>query len=724
MSIDALRLVSEYLTPTARVNLARVNASTGKALSRWEDVHSVLFDDTKVIFAGEVFRHQIDTGMDLGFLRTMNDVFRLCPHSRRIWIHTRLRSEQVQVLQEHADVIEILNISSENFDTRYPLTWDKVKFKRLRSLNILQRMDQPLNLRQLIDKSACQALLPFTLRHVCLTGIVLSAPVMDALMTLTNLRHLELMGCVIDTQLAAKYIDRLAEMSNLDELSVPPSMFSFSVKDETNQPPNMRKLHLSKISIYMDCFEENTFFDALETIMPKKLESLTLYGNFYQLKRSKKYAQWRKFDILFGSMTPQVRTPWWLKDDSILMSHLVRCQPYKISDDFRPVRTTATSWRFDQSTLENEETRVERQPTINRFLRFVRPENAPLAIAPAPRVLPEPPPPPVRRERIRRRPSVPTVVEEPNTALPVLISLPPPGAVAAPLTVMVPAGPAPGHGPSAPVAPHHTSPAAAPPPHGELHPAQRTVVPGRSGAHSTPTRVPLVQASNLPSRNVSLSTASSASPVMRTREERAEDRGRETLQMAPSGPVIAPAQAVPRHSVQFEEVPASTPSAPVQPQPIVEHPDEAAALHTRPQPPEPEMNRAQVGQEQEQHAQRIAAGNAAVERRQPEQARNAGEEARERERQADDDNVNLMLQGMLQALVEEIVFDAINEERMDHPTDPPPVVSSDATAPNRTNATNTSTTTRTPATPPPTEAQPRQMLNQANNQANQAPPRR
>ncbi|VDN29295.1 unnamed protein product [Cylicostephanus goldi] len=70
-------------------------------------------------------------------------------------------------------------------------------------------MDQPLNLRQLIDKSVCQALFPFTLRHVCLTGIVLSAPVMDALMTLTNLRHLELMGSVIDTQLAARYIDRL-----------------------------------------------------------------------------------------------------------------------------------------------------------------------------------------------------------------------------------------------------------------------------------------------------------------------------------------------------------------------------------------------------------------------------------------------------------------------------------------------------------------------------------
>ncbi|VDM82208.1 unnamed protein product [Strongylus vulgaris] len=65
MSLDALRLVSEYLTPASRINLARVNASTGEALSRWEDVHSVLFDDTKVVMAGEVFRHQIETGTDL-----------------------------------------------------------------------------------------------------------------------------------------------------------------------------------------------------------------------------------------------------------------------------------------------------------------------------------------------------------------------------------------------------------------------------------------------------------------------------------------------------------------------------------------------------------------------------------------------------------------------------------------------------------------------------------
>ncbi|VDM71625.1 unnamed protein product [Strongylus vulgaris] len=163
---------------------------------------------------------------------------------------------------------------------------------------------------------------------------------MDALVTLTNLRHLELMGSVIDTQLAAEYVDKLGEMSNLDELSVPPSMFSFSMKDENNKPLNMRKLHLSKISIFMECFDENNFFDCIETIMPRKLEALTLYGNFYQLKRSKKYGQWRKFEILFGSMTPQVRTPWWLKDDSILMSHLVRCAPYKIADDFRPLRST------------------------------------------------------------------------------------------------------------------------------------------------------------------------------------------------------------------------------------------------------------------------------------------------------------------------------------------------------------------------------------------------
>ncbi|KHJ83528.1 hypothetical protein OESDEN_16773 [Oesophagostomum dentatum] len=135
MSIDALRLISEYMTPAGRINLARINASTSKALAKWEDVHSVLFDETKIILAGEVFRHQIDTEMDLvswfspqnlshsyswssqSFLHSMNDVFRLCPHARRVWIQKRLRQEQLQALQQHSNVIELLYISSENFDT-------------------------------------------------------------------------------------------------------------------------------------------------------------------------------------------------------------------------------------------------------------------------------------------------------------------------------------------------------------------------------------------------------------------------------------------------------------------------------------------------------------------------------------------------------------------------------------------------------------------------------
>ncbi|EYB95266.1 hypothetical protein Y032_0162g3437 [Ancylostoma ceylanicum] len=703
MSLDALRLVAEYMTPAGRINLARMDASTSKVLSKWEDVHSLLFDDTKIIMAGEVFRHRVDTGMDLGFLHSMNEAFKLCPHSRRIWIQTRLRREQLEVLQQRANTIEVLYISSENFDTQHPLSWENIGLNRLRSVNILHRMDQPLNLRQMLDKTACKALFPFTLRHVCLTGIVLSAAVMDALITLTNLRQLDLIGCVIDTQLAAGYVEKFAQMSNLDELSVPPSMHSFSLKDDKAVPFNMRKLHLSKLSMYMECFDENSFFEALETMMPKKLEALTLYGNFYQLKRSKKYAQWRRFEILFGSMTPQVRTPWWMKDDSILMSHLVRCAPYRIADDFRPIRNTPSSWRFDQSTLENEESRTERQnPTINRFLRFMRPEGAPLAVAPPPpRAPPEAPPPPVRRDRIRRRPNVPTVAEEQHP-MPMMISLPPDGAATAPVAVVLPAivpappatpplleqqGPAPSSAPAAPSDPSSAPDALAAQPHPQS--VERAVVDApRRPAAVEGGRIGMVEGQQ---------------------------------QTIPSGHSAEVPDRL--HFVHFQEVPLDTPASANQPQAIVQQPDELPLLNTQPASPENEgVNRSQsamaghaTAEQPDRQNQRAAAGNAQeTAAAHPEHAPNVGDE-QAGERQQDDENINMMLQGMLQALVEEIVFDAINEERAENAaTDPPPAVSSDATAPNRTNTTNSSTT-RTPATPPPTEAQ-QQQQNRANNQ--------
>ncbi|KAK6727293.1 hypothetical protein RB195_005162 [Necator americanus] len=118
MSLDALRLISEYMSPAGRINLARVSATTSKALTRWEDVHSLMFDDTKIIMAGDVFHHRIDTTLDVGFLRSMSEVLHLCPHARRIWIQTRLQREHLEVLQKHGNVIEALYISSENFHTR------------------------------------------------------------------------------------------------------------------------------------------------------------------------------------------------------------------------------------------------------------------------------------------------------------------------------------------------------------------------------------------------------------------------------------------------------------------------------------------------------------------------------------------------------------------------------------------------------------------------------
>lgn len=60
---------------------------------------------------------------------------------------------------------------------------------------------------------------------------------------------------------------------------------------------NFRKLRLSKLAIYMEQFDENTFFEQLETMMPRKLEVLVLFGNYFALKKSKKYSQWRRFEV-------------------------------------------------------------------------------------------------------------------------------------------------------------------------------------------------------------------------------------------------------------------------------------------------------------------------------------------------------------------------------------------------------------------------------------------
>ncbi|VDM60101.1 unnamed protein product [Angiostrongylus costaricensis] len=216
MSLDALHLVCEYMSPAGRLNLAQTSTGVCNELTRWEDVHSLLLGDTKVLMAGEVFRHKIDIGRDL-------------------------------------------------------------------------------------------ALFPITLRHVVLTGIVLSRPLMDTILTLTNLRHFDAIGCVIDTNLGADYVEKLAQLSNLDEMSMPPSMFSFSVREENKIKFSMRKLRLSRLSLFMEQFDEDTFFEQLETIMPKKLKTLILYGNYFPLKKSKKYAVTHIFVNQFANFTDRFR---------------------------------------------------------------------------------------------------------------------------------------------------------------------------------------------------------------------------------------------------------------------------------------------------------------------------------------------------------------------------------------------------------------------------------
>ncbi|KJH49575.1 hypothetical protein DICVIV_04307 [Dictyocaulus viviparus] len=432
----------------------------------------------------------------------------------------------------------------------------------------------------------------------------------------------------------------------------------------------------------MEQFDENTFFEQLETVMPKKLEALTIYGNYFPLKKSKKYGQWRKFEILFGSMIPQVRTKWWMKEECILMSHLVRSSPYKIFDDFRPTRNTAGSWRFDQASMDNENIRQERQNApVNRILRFMqmftlyeqnvpfylsigfdsfiernsflenktkRPEGVPPAPIIAPRVLPEIPPPP-RRERLRVRPNVPTVPEERSTAP---IAIPPDGTMTAPVAVVMPVPPSQvvASVPTASQPPTSTSLSTAPVSVGQLTaPAMQTY-------------------SQVPTANLNISAQAQL--------PRSQDGVDQT-----------------RQNVQIEELPADTTTPSDQPQAIVSSPQEIAVVATQPASPDSAQTTSTpnlvVGAEtpnSTEQQQVLQRNDVATFSTRSENVPRHGEN----DRNHVEENINMVLQGMLQALVEEIVFDAVNEDRMENPsTDPSPAVSSNATL----------STTATPSTP-------------------------
>ncbi|VDO41267.1 unnamed protein product [Haemonchus placei] len=703
MSLEALRLVSEYMTPAGRINLAQVDASSCNELIRWEDVHSLLFDDYKVVMAGEVFRHQVESSTDSRDNLQMEQSFRLCPHARHVWIQTRLRNEHVDVLRKRSGLIESLYLSSENFDTRYPLSWDDFTMSRLRSINILQRMDQPLNLRQILDPTACQAFFPITLRHISLTGVVLTPAFMDVLLTLTNLRQLDLIGSVIDSNLAAEYVEKLGRLPNLDEMTMPPSMFSFSNQEQSVVTFSFRKLHLSKLSIYMEQFDENTFFEQLETIMPRKLEALVLYGNFFALKKSKKYGQWRKFEIVFGKMTPQVRTQWWMRDDAILMSHLVRSPPYKTADDFRPIRNSNASWRFDQAVADNEEARQARQnQPLNRILRFMqvfmqqRPEPPAPGVAPQ-RALPEidhrtdyrahlqppPPPPAARRERARRRASNPPAQAEERRPAPIMFTIPAvDGGNAGPVGVIIPAQAVPDNAaPPAPNPPQEHIREHRPDPNAAQLPAIPEVPPASDlpGTESNRTT---------PRDAVSSETAPLLAPIQPGLPQPSGNQGN-AFPTAIVQPVAHDGNQPPAQSVQIREVPAETPASTNQPQPRVEVPSEipaTASTRSQPRDDEPHLFIANVAPAAEQRPNARAANAPPNPANRPGQAPPAEQRhAEQPDGHADEENINMMLQGMLQALVEEIVFDAVNEEphRTPAPVTPPPSDASQVSQPPR-----------------------------------------
>ncbi|KAK6012445.1 hypothetical protein OSTOST_22409, partial [Ostertagia ostertagi] len=336
--------------------------------------------------------------------------------------------------------------------------------------------------------------------------------------------------------------------------------------------------------------------------------------------------------------------------------------------------------------------------------------DAPAPAVAQPRALPEPPPPPpqpAEKGSVVGESNGPPIAEEP-APMPIMFTIPAAGATSAPVGVIIPtqaavAPPASNtqqeqireQSPGLDVVPAPAIPVMPPAPAAPVMEANRTPTGDRVPAQpGTPLPAPIQ--SSLPQPAGSQENAVAAPAIVQYPPIQAHDRVQ-----------------LPTQTLQVREVPAETPAAVDQPQPTVEMPAEPPATrlqagsHEQGQPHLFIANAVPAGQQ----GSDVRAANApATPATRPEQAHH-GEpgHGEQQEGHADEENINMMLQGMLQALVEEIVFDAINDERMENTvTEPSPAVSTNVTSVQRgSNASDSSTLrTSTPVTPPPTEIPP------------------
>ncbi|CCD71909.1 LRRcap domain-containing protein [Caenorhabditis elegans] len=258
-------------------------------------------------------------------------VLKLCPAVKKLIIQTKLSDFEAVRLNKLNLKLTKLYISNENLGlVNFP------KFEKLRTLHLVVDSTKKLKIVDVVEPRVLKAGFPQTLTRVCLTGIYLTENLLDHLASLKNLACLDLIGCLVDTRVGAKYVSKLEKMENLDDLSIPPSMFSFSSKVNTSVDFNLCQLKVSKIGIYMDQYDDDNFFSQTRHFLPKNLKILVIFGNYFPMKKKKNQLSGNKnILILFGPNTSLASCPQANLTDVYLLSHLVRRSPY-IPQEYSP----------------------------------------------------------------------------------------------------------------------------------------------------------------------------------------------------------------------------------------------------------------------------------------------------------------------------------------------------------------------------------------------------
>lgn len=330
---DALKSVTEQLSPTSRLNLAAIDQQFFSVSTKWHDVKTILFDDDEVTMAGANFVHTfesvafrkngIEGNQSLYKTNSKETALKLCPGRKKLIIQTKLSDFDAVMLNKLNLKLTKLYISTENLSlVNFP------KFEKLKTLHLVFNSTKELKVVDVVDQRVLKAVFPQTLTRICLTGIYLTENLLTLMASLKNLSCLDTIGCLIDTRVGAKYIPIFETFPSLEELSLPPSLFSFSIKTKTPIELSFQKLNVTKIGIYMDQFDDDVFYSQCRHFLPKNLKVLVVFGNYLPLKKWKLLSSINSFVIIFGPNTSLASCPQANLTNVKLLSHLVRSPPY------------------------------------------------------------------------------------------------------------------------------------------------------------------------------------------------------------------------------------------------------------------------------------------------------------------------------------------------------------------------------------------------------------